>query len=391
MTQPLAIVRVGMLSPVGLDAEQTTASLWAGVPGKSETSIMDRQFEPFVLGHLPHEVLPPLVEPLDAPPLSDPRPRLTALQRRLLRLLGPALAEVLEAAVEPNDPDAPVGSDEPRYECAALPKNLDPLPPLLLAGPRPEPTRPEIMTDRFIGDAILQAGVPLDPATSRVFASGHAGLFAAIAHAQASLGQTQRGPQLAVIGGVDSYVDPYRLALLEQDDRVLTRGLQDAFTPGEAAAVMLVATERACRVFGYSPLAWIDSVGLGHEAGCRYGNGSPHRGDGLADAVRGASEARAAGAEPIRLVMAGSNGERGPVKEWGTAQVRNQRLFSESYRFEHFAEYVGDSGAASAALMLGATALAFGDRKAYASVDGPALVWASSDFGDCGALVLRAA
>ncbi|MCA9711896.1 MAG: hypothetical protein KDK70_39025, partial [Myxococcales bacterium] len=66
MSEPLAIVRVGIFCPVGLDAEQAAASLWAGVPRKQATSIMDRRFEPVVMGHLPIDVLPPLVEPLEA-------------------------------------------------------------------------------------------------------------------------------------------------------------------------------------------------------------------------------------------------------------------------------------------------------------------------------------
>src|SRR5215213_3501888 len=94
MSEPLAIVKVGCFCPVGLDAETTAAGLWAGVPNKQETSIMDRKFEPIVMGHLPIDVLPGLV-----PPLEDFRLGLTALQRRLLRLAGPALQEVLEAEV----------------------------------------------------------------------------------------------------------------------------------------------------------------------------------------------------------------------------------------------------------------------------------------------------
>ena len=171
--EPLAVARVGMICPVGLDAEQTAASIWAGVSRKQETSIVDRRFEPVVMGHLPLEVLPPLVEPLE-----QVRPGLTSLQRRLLRLVTPALQEVLGVEV---DEGAPIGENEPRFISSVLPPGLAPLPPLLLAGPMPSPGRPEIMTGRFIGQAMLQSGVPIDPTASRVFPSGHAGFFAAAA------------------------------------------------------------------------------------------------------------------------------------------------------------------------------------------------------------------
>ena len=81
-----AIVSMGMVTPVGLDAEQTAASVRAGTARKMESSIMDERFEPIVLGYLPNEVLPPLESALEE------RVGLTSLQRRLLRLASPASA-----------------------------------------------------------------------------------------------------------------------------------------------------------------------------------------------------------------------------------------------------------------------------------------------------------
>ncbi|MCH9687926.1 MAG: hypothetical protein K0V04_41235 [Deltaproteobacteria bacterium] len=347
------------------------------MPRKQESAFVDWRYRPIVIGHLPHEVLPPLVEPLAAA-----RPGLTALQARLLRLAAVALHDVLQTNV---DPEASPGDNEPRHRSAALPEGLDPPAPLWVAGPRPADGRPPIMTGRFIGQLLLQAGVGLLPAASRVFASGRAGLFAALRHAQANLGGAGM-PQLGVVGGVDSYVDPVRLAALLRDDRLLTEGVQDAFTPGEAAAFMLVATPAACRRYGYAPLAYVDAVGLGREPG-HHGSSAPHRGDGLATAVREALDQRATGASPVRLVMAGLNGERAFAKEWGVAHRRNHRHFAPGLRIEHSAEYIGDAGAALAPTMLGITALGLRDSV----VQGPALVWGSSDFGDCGALVLTPA
>lgn len=375
--QPLGVIRAGVFCPVGLDAEQSAASIWAGVPRKQECSIMDRRFEPIVMGYLPEDVLPPLVEPLEAV-----RPGLTALQRRLLRLATPALHEVLGVEV---DAAAAVGENEPRFASPVLPPGLKPLPPLLVAGPQPVPGRPEIMTGRFIGQVALQSGVPVDVAASRVFPTGHAGFFAALQHAQTQILEPGRA-EFVVVGGVDSYFDLYRLAQLEQEERLQTQGVQDAFTPGEAAAFVLLASRVACRRYGLKPLAWIDAVGVGQEPGHRYSD-TPYRGDGLADAFRQAFARGDPQSAPVRLVMAGFSGESWHAKEWGVAHLRNRKHFADTLRIEHSAEYTGDPGAALGPMMLGITALAMHDGE----VQGPALVWGSSDQGERGALRVQAA
>lgn len=373
MSEPLAIVRVGCFCPVGLDAETTAAALWAGTPNKSETSIMDRRFEPIVMGHLPIDVLPGLVEPLE-----DHRLGLTALQRRLLRLAAPALQEVLDVEVT----DAKPGEKEPRFRAKVLPHGLAPLPPLLLAGPQPSPGRAEIVTGRMLGQLALQAGVPVDVTASRVFPTGHAGFFAALQHAQTQVIGARRA-ELAVVGGVDSYLDLYRLALLDQEERLLTFGVQDAFTPGEAAAFVLVASRNACQRYRLQPLAWIDAVGVAQEPGHRYSE-QPYLGEGLAAAV---GQVLGQPGSPVRLVMAGFTGESMHAKEWGVAHVRNRGRLADPLRVEHSAEYTGDAGAGLAPLMLVAAVLGMRDG----DVQGPALVWASSEQAQRGALVVRAA
>jgi 3-oxoacyl-[acyl-carrier-protein] synthase-1 len=377
MSEPLAIIRLGMFCPVGLDAGQVAASLWAGVPHKHETSIMDKRFEPVVMGHLPLEVMPPLVEPLD-----DVKLGLTALQRRLLRLATPALQEVLGVVVAP---DKKPGENEPRFSSSVLPHGLAPLPPLLVAGPQPSPGRAEILTGRQLGQLALQAGIPVDITTSRVFPTGHAGFFAALQHAQTQVIGPQRA-EFAVIGGVDSYLDLYRLALLDQEERLLTFGVQDAFTPGEGAAFVLVASRNACQRYRLSPLGWIDAVGVAQEPGHRYSE-QPYLGEGLAAAVGQVFQQLGEHAPPVRLVMAGFTGESMHAKEWGVAHVRNRKRFADPLQIEHSAEYTGDAGAGLAPMMLGAAVLGIQGKEC----EGPALVWASSEQALRGALVVRGA
>lgn len=64
--------------------------------------------------------------------------------------------------------------------------------------------------------------------------------------------------------------------------------------------------------------------------------------------------------------------------------IRNRNRFAEPFQMIHPAECIGDAGAALPAIMLGCAAL--GLQRGY--LDGPALVFASSDHGPRGAVLL---
>jgi 3-oxoacyl-[acyl-carrier-protein] synthase-1 len=226
--------------------------------------------------------------------------------------------------------------------------------------------------------------VPLDPATSRLFPLGHAGLFTAIKEAEAKV-IAPGAAEFVVVGGLDSYFDEERLMQLELEQRLLTDGLQDAATPGEGAAFMLLASRNACRRYGLKPLAWISAVGVGMEPGHRY-SVEPLHGNGLSGAVAQTFRERGNGARPIRLVMAGITGETIHGKEWGIAYLRNRESFAETVRLEHSAEYTGDAGASLAPIMLAVVAQGLDAR----NLEGPALLWAASDQAERGALVAEA-
>ncbi len=360
MKEALAIIDVGMFSPVGLDARQTTHSILAGIGRKSDTIFFDASLEPIVMGHLPSEVLPPV-----APSLEPEHSGLISLELRMLRLLGPALQEV----------------------SASLEGTSFPPPPLYLAGPQPAPGKVEILSPGFVAHIVEQTEVALDVEASRVFPSGHAGLFAALTAAEQQL-RSGLGGELAIVGGVDSYFDAHRLAVLDRARRLQRSSPRDAFTPGEAAAFVLVATSATCRDHGLDPLAWIPALGQGIEPGHRYSK-EPHRGEGLSaafgEALEAFGEAIGAEAEPMGLVLAGLNGESLLTKEWGIAQLRHHEHFVDRFRIEHPAEYVGDAGAALAPLMLGFAAMGIKAGRLPA----PALVWASSEGEERGALVVH--
>src|SRR5690606_7460137 len=143
MSEALAVLRVGMTCPVGLDAPQTTAAIRAGVARKLETSMLDARLAPVILGHLADELLPPLDPSLAA------RGRLDPLEARMLRLASGPLRELLSK----------------QFSGATLPVHL--------AAPQ------GLVSERFLPELARQAGVGIEPSASRVFAGGGASLFEA--------------------------------------------------------------------------------------------------------------------------------------------------------------------------------------------------------------------
>jgi 3-oxoacyl-[acyl-carrier-protein] synthase-1 len=341
VSEPLAVVRVGMCCPVGLDAAQTASAIRAGVTRKSETPMLDLNFRPVVMGHLADVLLPRLT--------VRSQSRANQLEARMLRLATRPLRELLAQQF--------AGAVLPVYLATAA--------------------LPALISDQFFLSLADQAEVAIDLPSSRIFPLGGAAFFTALVAARDELLIPGRA-EFVIVGGVDSYFDPARLKALERDGRLRTSGPQDAFTPGEAAAFVIVTTAAVCRRHNLSPLAWITSIGLAHEDEQRLPT------EGLAAACSAAFADPRRAVEPIQLVMAGFNGESRAAKEWGVAYLRTRERFAEPLRLEHPAEYTGDPGAALPPLMLGTVALRVRE------VAEPVLLWACSDTGERGALLLYA-
>lgn len=341
------ICGIGMMTAVGDSAAQTATSVRAGISRYQESAVYNKRFEPMTLALLPEDNLPPLNEELAA------QPGLTSRQQRMLRLAAPALQEALQA-----------------YPLA------DPI-PLFLAGPEILPDRPTAMTETFITQLDIQAQTQLDRSCSRLFPFGRA---AGVMALEAALIQLAHGTHdYVLVGGVDSYLDLYLLGTLDMEDRVLANGVMDGFCPGEGAGFLLLCSDQVKQKQSIETLAKIHAPGIADEQGHRYSD-QPYKGDGLAQAVSNAIAS--ANTPPIRTVFASLNGENFGAKEWGVALMRNQGAFDEGFMLEHPAEYFGDAGAAVGPLLMGLVAV--GLDKGY--LNGPALVWGSSEFAQRGAV-----
>ena len=319
---------------------------------------MDERFVPIVLGYLPNEVLPPLGVAL------EDRVGLTSLQRRLLATGFPCTPGSSGRGCRLVG-DAQCCSQRPVRHRSA----------------------PAIVEHEFFEMLELQSGVSFATGDSQVFRSWACGFFSAIAGCHGRLSSNGKA-ELVWVGGVDSYVDLFRLSILQSEGRLARPDVFDGFTPGEGAAFFLLSTREACERRGVKPLAYVSGVGVGKEEGHRYSE-EPYRGDGLAAAVAdlAAQRAQSGSTERAQMVMAGLNGESFNAKEWGVAHLRNRELFAEQLQVEHPAEYTGDMGAALAPIMMGVAAKWINATHAA----GPALVWASSDQAERGAAFVTTA
>jgi 3-oxoacyl-[acyl-carrier-protein] synthase I len=342
------IVGVGMMTPVGLSADETAASVRAGIMRFEATSLFDRRFQPFTLAQVPDAGLPDLV---DRPGANG----ITAWSERLLRLAAAPLRECT----------------------ASLPAELLPLPIVLSL---PEVEAPELTPESFL--AALSAQVPglLDPNRGAAPFRGRAGGIAAVGRAADVIRAGQI--EFAIAGGVDSYNDADALAALDREGRVKSESNLDGFIPGEGAGFVLLASSAAARLAGLAPLATVAGWSFATEPGHLY-SAAAYRGDGLATAIRQATAAAHA-ALPIRDAYASMNGESHWAKEWGVGYIRNQRVFAPDHGMHHPADSYGDPGAAAGPLMVGlaAMATATGERA------GSALVYGSSDRGERAAIVI---
>ncbi len=348
----IVIVSAGLVSPVGLSLPETAAAARTRVSRLREIDWYDRRQEPFIVGQVPEDGMPPLVDALVA----------KSLQSREVRMLR--LAQVaLEEAV------------------AVLQGAGGPL-PLLLGLPEQHTTLP-IQAQAFLKHLAVQAPGLVDAGRSVAAARGRAAGLIALREAVARL---RRGDSpFVLVGGVDSLVDPYVLGTLDLQGRVRNSVNNDGLSPAEGAAVLLLSLASTAQAQGLQPLALLLGAANGHEPGHLYAD-EPYKGEGLAAAFA-ALLTEAAPPQPIASVYCSFNGERYWAREYGVARLRQSHAFAAEHPMEHPAECFGDLGAAHGPAL--AALAAHGVRHGYRRA--PCLVFASSDHGDRAAALLAAA
>lgn len=340
------IAGIGMITPLGANAEMTAAFVRCGRSAYRECNFFDEDFNNIKMATVPDEALE---DSLDEESLTGPMP---ARHARMLQMAKLAMLDLMPKL----PPDEKL--------------------PLFLAGPEPLAANDQAFNMTFIHNLALQTGANLDLAQCRINSMGRAGGLNSIKLAFRFFESTNA--KWALVGGVDSFYDKEVLNRLVSERRLLCGEITDGFIPGEAAAFLLV-TKASINVTG---LPCIYEPGSGTENGHLY-NEKTYTGDGLANAVTMAL-ANSAPSKKVQTIFTGMNGEHHWAKEYGVAMIRNRDAFDENAQHEHPADCYGDLGSASGIVMLGMIAHYLRTGKATA----PCLVCCSSDHEYRGAVVI---
>ncbi len=350
-TRPVIVHDVTMLSPLGDDVMQVAAAVRANISRFNESVFYNQKLLPLKMALVPDGILPPLDDELLK------KGGISPWQKRLLRLATRPLTTLFKMRGR-----------------GAL--------PLFLACPETLPGRRYRITDRFLSLLKIQTKQAIDMENSYLFPFGRAAGLCALEAAMLHI-EKHPGSQ-AIVGGIDSYIDPYLLSTLAQKNRIAGHGVMDGFIPGEGAAFLLIGAasqlsaeasiDTGSRFILYPP-------GIASEPGHRY-SPEPYRGEGLANAVTDALDVNLN--SKVDTVMISFNGENFFAKEWGVAAIRNAAAFTAEPAFLHPADCFGDVGAAFGPMAIGVSIM--GMHKKY--LTSPALICCSSEMEQRSAVCL---
>lgn len=230
----------------------------------------------------------------------------------------------------------------------------------------------------------------------RLFPRGHAGLAHAILDAASGL--SDGSIDLAIVGGVDSYYDPLRFDILEEQERIFDLSRTDSFIPGEGAALLVLARESFARPAQTGALARVEMASVAEEPAPMLGE-LPCTGQGLTQALRGVTKALKAQGRTIEWMLGDLTNEEYRARELVLAFPRAinpggldtggrdyREVVAPTFRGDQLPEGFGDLGAATmpTAAVLAVEAFTRGDPAAR-----NCLISGSSTGRDRGVIFLR--
>ena len=299
MSSPsFAILRSGLVTPVGLTAPASCAAFRARLTNPSETRFIDADGE-WIMAHQ---------VPLELP------------WRGLARLARMAAMAIEEALV-----------DVPRDRWDALPL-------VLCVAETQRPGRMEGLDDELFQriQELLGVGFSTD---SVIVTQGRVGVAVAFAQARALMAEPH--VTRVLVAASDSLLSWPTLGHYERGDRLLTAGNTDGFMPGEAAGALLLGVPE-----GRAGELLCTGIGLGREL-AHIESEEPLRAEGLAQAVKAALADAGCQMHQMDLRITDLSGEQYYFKEAALALSRTLRVRKEAFDIWHPAECTGEVGAAS--------------------------------------------
>jgi len=333
---PLAILRTGLVTSVGLTAPATCAAIRAGVTNPTETHFIDSTGT-WVMAH--------------QVPLEQGHRGLT----RLAKMAALALEECL--------------ADTPLTDLVHLPV-------MLCVAERDRPGRAAGLDSQLLPQIERELGARFSD-KSLLVPHGRASVGAALVQAR-KLIEANVAPYVIILA-TDSLLSWPTLEAYDRSRRLLTSENSDGFMPGEGAGAVLVgpANKHAGLVCTGIGLA-VESAHIDSE--------QPLRGDGLAEAFKLALREAGCEMHELDFRIADLSGEQYYFKEAALAVARVMRVLKHGFDIWHPAECIGETGALAGAATIAVAEAAC--RKKYARGSNM-LLHAAADSGQRVATILQ--
>ena len=343
-----SIVAVGMRTPMGLGAIETSFLLRTGVPslaaapladadGEHVTMAFDRTLDPYLTG-----------------------------EQRAARLGAAALAEIVSKI-------GPTAARSLRTRVA-------------LAFPEARPGIAASATGVTLASAFRDAlretfGTPEVDVANR----GAAGLAYVLPQALAALAKGEVDAVLA--GGVDSDYDPMIIASLTAQGRLFTKENTDAIVPGEAGAFVLITRDDTAQKLGCRPLARLHAVATDSGGVERGDSGRAFDATAIAHIIQESTKEL-----PTELrvgwAVTDTTFEHSRVRELYAALTRTHKRFGPPLVIDSPAQRLGHLGAAALGLELGFMTVAL--QRGFAPCP-LGLALSASDAGERSAILIGSA
>lgn len=224
----------------------------------------------------------------------------------------------------------------------------------------------------------------LNVSDTQIFATGRAAVFEALKVAVDWL--DSGAGKLALVGGIDSMCDVASLTYLGKSGRALGAANPDGVIPGEAAAFILLGRDDILP--SASSGMRVVACAIGQEAR-HFSQTQPNLAAGLTKVLRDLRSDKEVSRRRPDYLLSCQTGETFWAKEFTMAYLRNATIIPEPLRASLIAEWLGDVGAASGAVLV---AIAEGWLRKQAELPDPpkrVLIYGCSDDGPIGACVVE--
>jgi 3-oxoacyl-[acyl-carrier-protein] synthase-1 len=334
---PLAILKTGLVTSVGLSAPAACAAIRAKISNPTETRFTDGKGA-WIMAH---EV--PLEQPWRG-------------RAKLARMAAMAIEECLEGVPREDWPTIPL---------------------LLCLAESDRPGRLDGLEEQLFAEIQFALGADFG-ARSRVVPEGRVSVGTALSFARDLLASGDT--PYVIIAAADSLITGPTLRAYTQESRLLARGNPNGFLPGEGAGAILLAARSSAPV-----TLWVRGLGFAREAATMT-SGEPLRAEGLVAAIRQSLAEAGCGFHDLDFRVTDLSGEQYYFKEAALAVSRMLRSRKERFDIWHPAECIGETGALAglATLIVAETTC----RKGYGP--GPRILChAANDAGERAAVIVH--